>query len=53
MRRALEFYAERNHWMGFEGDGPAQVFVAHGRRMVDGNGWEVAEDALSKTEARP
>lgn len=47
--KALEFYANHNHWMtlGQDADALHSILVAHGQS--DGyQGWSEAEDALAR-----
>lgn len=49
LRKALQFYANRNHWMGITERGDHSNLVAHGPHF-DGtnNGWVEAETALTE-----
>lgn len=45
LRKALEFYADRDEWFGNETGGWDLCFNS---TEVDGHGWEVAERALKR-----
>lgn len=47
LKKAVEFYANHNHWMSIAENGDASNLVAHGKNF-DGtsNGWVEAEAAL-------
>lgn len=47
MRKALEFYANRNHWMAIREDADDQVLIAHGPHFNGtSDGWVEADAAL-------
>jgi hypothetical protein len=53
MREALNFYANRNHWMGISEQSEMQMLlVSHGNNeafAVSSDGWSMADWALAKT----